>query len=169
MKYYQDFITQSSFVLTNIKPEKSRNEYLRYMSFVVDLDDMISEQGQIVQQYAKADLYISIISLLQYLLESEKYGDQELLQIITHPGVQACFNFINIFRNQLTDVEPVLQIENGFYEQAHNIFQWFIHYYPSNTFENEIGQLLKYALDTLISFFSFIVKEYGVQICIKFF
>ena len=43
MKYYQDFITQSSFVLTNIKPEKSRNEYLRYMSFVVDLDDMISE------------------------------------------------------------------------------------------------------------------------------
>ena len=35
--------------------------------------------------------------------------------------------------------------------------------------EHEIGQLLKYALDTLISFFSFIVKEYGVQICIKFF
>lgn len=108
LKNYQELITQFSFVLSNIDSQKSRNEYLKYTDFVINLDNIMSEQGQVVQRYAKTELYISIIKLLQYLLGSQKHSDQELLQIITHPGVQACFSIINIFRNQLNDVAPTL-------------------------------------------------------------
>lgn len=83
--------------------------------------------------------------------------------------MQACFSIINVFRNQLNDVAPILQIENEFYEQVHIVFQWYIHYFPDNKFEAETVKLLTYALDTFVSFFSLLVREYGAQMCIRLF